>query len=116
MGVAGMGAVRWWLAFSLVGSLGCASTPASAPHTAVPVPVSPLPVPLLLQGLKDGYHQVRAKAAWGLSGAGRASAEVVEALAAASRDPQREVRYAAVWALGHLEGPDAEAAVKALHD
>lgn len=78
----------------------------------VRVAVTPVEVPLpppgegvasLVYKLKADDPEVRARAAWALAGAIAVRPSVVDALRAASEDPERQVRHAAIWALGHVD-------------
>jgi TonB family protein len=71
---------------------------------AIKVPVTPptSPTHVLIASLSSEDPIVRASAAWQLAGATDLQAEAVAALKPLRTDADRRVRYAAIWALGHL--------------
>lgn len=95
--------VLFGVVLGLAGGLPADERPEPDGHSIL-VPMAPprRPVGDLLVALRSGEAAVRAGAAWELAGARGVKAIVVDALYAASRDPERAVRYAASWALGHV--------------
>jgi TonB family protein len=68
----------------------------------VPVPAPARPVHLLIASLSSEDPGVRSAAAWELAGATELQSEARAALEPLRTDADRGVRYAVVWALGHL--------------
>jgi TonB family protein len=71
----------------------------------VPVPAPARPVHLLIASLSSEDPSVRSAAAWELAGATELQSEARAALEPLRTDADRGVRYAVVWALGHLRSP-----------
>lgn len=78
----------------------------------IPLPPPPAPVRVLVEALASPEPRVRARSAWQLAGARESQAEASAALAPLRGDPDKAVRYAAVWALGHLERDSSTAPAK----
>ena len=87
--------------------------PAVVDALAALAPDDPAVVALFVQGVtRDGYAEARLSAARGLART-QASKEPVAALTTAVRDPEPEVRLAALDALAKF-GADVKAALKAV--
>ena len=93
-----------WLA-----AYGCAT---ATKAVDVPIPPPPAPVRVMVEALASPDPTVRARSAWQLAGARESQAEASAALASLRGDPDKAVRYAAAWALGHLPGDSKLAAAK----
>lgn len=71
----------------------------------MPVAHPSQPIRLLIASLSSTDPSVRSAAAWELAGTTELRDEASVALWPLQTDPDRDVRYAAAWALGHLAPP-----------
>ena len=97
--------------------LSCASASRQqAVPVDVPLPPPNKPVPVLLQELESPDQLTRSEAAWQLAGAKENQAELCSALEPLQADPERSVRYAVAWALGHLRNAEQWKALRATYE
>jgi TonB family protein len=84
---------------------GCTTLPQAETNTGVPVPMAPpmQPVGQLIANLRSSVAITRAGAAEQLAAVTSPGPEVASALEVALDDPERTVREAAAWALGHVD-------------
>jgi periplasmic protein TonB len=91
------------VAAALALTLACASGPGPAKPVAVPLPPPGRPMADLMAALSAPSAEERRAAAWALAGADTVPPEVRAALShLRDRDPDEQVRLAAVWAIGHV--------------
>jgi len=95
----GMGGV-----LAVLASFATAQTGPSLPPWAPPSAVPAADVAQLLEFLSSADPGTRASGAWQLAQIKEPQREVVATLEAHRTDPDRSVRYAVAWALGHYPG------------
>ena len=93
----------------LASTCGCASGSKLGGAVDVPVPRPIVATHLVIASLESADPSVRARSAWQLAGATELQAQARQALEPLRADRDKTVRYAAVWALGHLGGGSDEA-------